>query len=214
MSRAVYLIFLLITFLAVISTPANASPLEKKWNKECCPISACVFNPVSPDDNPLGLPTDSFGGVPSGMGAGYNGNTFDGFLSFTETPKDTLQITGFINVLGAIKTGSVESVYDIHVGSCSSATSPTPGDDDLIDLDEQSFGKPIIASRSGSIDKLRDNCCFVVEEFAFNNGGGAERILGVAKVVPILERNCKFPTSANVTAPAATASGGKPEPTS
>jgi len=211
MSQPVYLIFLLITFLTVISTPTNASPLEKRGFRECCPISACVFKP---DDNPLNLPTNSFGGIPSGMGAGYNGNTFDGFLSFTETPRNSLQITGFINVLGAIKTGSVESVYDIHVGSCSSATSPTPGDDDLIDLDEQSFGKPIIASRSGSIDKLRDNCCFVVEEFAFNNGGGAERILGVAKVVPILERNCKFPTSANVTAPAATASGGKPEPTS
>jgi len=190
MSQIICNIFLLVTLLTVISTPANATPLERRWadNTKCCPVSVCVFKQ---GQNPIG----------PGVISGYNANTFNGILSFTESPKDTLQISGFIDIHGVINGpspnfspgGPVDSVYDIHVAECDAKTSDHPGDNTGIDLDQQSFAQPIRTSKSSmSIDKIRDKCCFVVEEFAYNNGATAtvplsiQRIYGIAKVEPVV----------------------------
>src|SRR6185312_14704625 len=136
MSQAAYLIFLFVTLLAVISTPANASPLEKKWNKECCPVSACVFNK---------------GDVIISTRPNYLGNTFNGILSFTESPKNKLQISGFIDIdgvtVGGVTDGSIGAFsYDLHVADCSSADSAEPSDPAIIDLDDRFFDEPILTN--------------------------------------------------------------------
>lgn len=204
MSQAVYLIFFLVTLLAVISTPANASPLEKKWDKECCRVAKCVFEK---DKKPTIKPPVT--------NLNYYGNTFDGFLVFTETPKTKLQINGFIDIRGVTSKvggpklpfpntplGSVEGFYDIHVEDCATANTAKPGDPPagtaIIDLDDQFFGAPIITTvpnplntaATYTVDKIRNKCCFVVEEYASeaSHFGGVdasprnERILGIAPI--------------------------------
>src|SRR5436190_20656906 len=95
--KSFYILFLLSALILTNPTSANASPLEKKWDKECCPVSVCVFKQ---GDNPLLLPTSQFGLI--GAGVGYNANTFNGILSFTESPKNKLQISGFIDIHGVV----------------------------------------------------------------------------------------------------------------
>ena len=185
MSQTVCLIFLLVTLLAVISTPANASPLEKKWDKKCCPVSQCVFNQGEFVD--LKLPLSN-----------YVFNTFNGILSFTESPKNKLQISGFIDIDG-VTTNTIEDFpfWDLHVAPCNTAITATPGENPTtIDLDVQSFDKPIHTSvpddglntaATYTINDIKDQCCFVVNEF------GSEFILGIAKVVPVVLEDCSTP---------------------
>jgi hypothetical protein len=199
MSQAVCLIFFLVTLLAVISTPTNATPLEKKWKKECCPISVCEFKKK---ENPLNF-----------SGFGYAGNTFDGFLSFTEEKAiNNVFITGFIDIHGTI-IGPVEPIYDIHVASCK-VSNNDPGDPAAIDLDTFTFNDPILAFTSPfptvfpgvphtpnpmTIEVINQMCCWVVEEFSFNfappgqTPPAVQRVLGVAPVVPIIDRDCNPP---------------------
>ncbi|CAG8524917.1 2757_t:CDS:1 [Paraglomus brasilianum] len=208
--KSVYLIFL-VTLLAVISTPANASPLEKRWTnpKDCCPIAKCVFKKF---DKPTKV-----NGVT--LGNNYHGNTFDGFLTFAESSRNKkLHISGWINIDGVTPNpnpftqptppaNSVEGFYDIHVAKCNTANSNTPsdiGDIATIDLDYEGFSKPIITSIPDSdlnrafvsIETIKDQCCFVVEEYASvgpppSGTSGAnpknERILGIAPI-EIVER--------------------------
>ncbi|CAG8606036.1 9432_t:CDS:1 [Paraglomus brasilianum] len=165
--KSAYVLLLLAVLIFISSTPANAN------------FHRCVFKKR---DNPLNLPT-SPSGIPGGLNAGYNRNTFNGILEFVENA-NKLHIGGFIDIHDAITDGPVESVYDIHVAPCSTKTSRTPGDNDVIDLDDQSFATPIVKTLNAPLPKLNPtiHCCFVVEEFAFNNGGGKQRIYGIAKL--------------------------------
>ena len=140
----------------------------------------------------------------------YYGNTFNGFLSFVETPKSKLQITGWIDIFGVTNSHfkpETDIGYDIHVAKCNTANTNTPsdiGDIATIDLDYEGFSKPIITSIPDSdlnrafvsIETIKDQCCFVVEEYASvgpppSGTSGAnpknERILGIAPI-EIVER--------------------------
>ncbi|CAG8549580.1 10517_t:CDS:1 [Paraglomus occultum] len=171
--KSAHLLFLLVLVVLIFDpTPASASPLGKRWTKSpCCPISRCVFKQG-----------DNFVNA-----AGFAGNTFNGFLEFMQSPNDTLEISGWIDIHGTIN-GAVESFYDIHVANCSTASTDTPGDPAIIDLDNASFSTPILASRSLSINNITNKCCFVVEEFASLGGSipPNERIYGVAPVEDVV----------------------------
>ena len=179
--KSVYLIFL-VTLLAVISTPANAARLGKKWDKECCPVSACVFN-QGEVVNPAGLPN-------------YVKNTFNGILSFTESPQNTLQVSGFIDIDGVTsRTIGDFPFWDLHVAPCKPDDPNQPGDPATLDLDDKFFDKPILTSFADvSIKDIENQCCFVVEEYASLGpvkGGSPskplnERILGIAPVQPVV----------------------------
>ncbi|CAG8465380.1 7765_t:CDS:1 [Paraglomus brasilianum] len=186
--KSVYLLFLLVTLLAVISTPANASPLEKKRNAPCCPVVVCEFKK---NDNPNISPPVT--------NPNYYGNTFDGFLAFLGTPKNTLQVGGWIDIRGVTnKIFKTDSGYDIHVAPCGTANTPpephlTPGDPATIDFDKQMFGHSILLTIDGSIAQIKGQCCFVVEEYASRgplSGSKSiprnERILGIAPLVDIV----------------------------
>src|SRR2546423_589382 len=119
--KSFYILFLLSALILTNPTSANASPLEKKWKEECCPVAKCVFEKGK---NPQNLPT-SPNRIPATLRAGYNRNTFDGFLVFAETQKNkNLGIAGFIDIDGTLQEGQqVEAVYDIHVAPCDTANS-------------------------------------------------------------------------------------------
>ncbi|CAG8460290.1 3129_t:CDS:1 [Paraglomus brasilianum] len=170
--KLVYFLSLLVALIFADSTQASATRLAKKWNKPCCPISRCVFNK---GDQLVNAP-------------GFSGNTFNGLLQFTQSPNNTLQISGFINIQGAINE-EVEGVYNIHVANCSTASTPTPGDPPTIDLDFESFGLPILTSADLGISNITNQCCFVVEEFAVFQGSipPKERIYGVAPVETVVD---------------------------
>jgi hypothetical protein len=183
--KAFYILFLLSALILTNPTSANASPLEKKWNKECCPVSACVFTE---------------GVMFAGGPPNYRKNTFNGILSFTESPKNKLQISGFIDIDG-VTTNTIGDFpnWDLHVAPCDTANSAQPGDiggssTGTIDLDSFFFDKPILTDSAVlglgpiSIDKIKGQCCFVVNEFAL---GVNEFILGIAPVVPVVE--CDHP---------------------
>jgi|SRR6185312_15558414 len=182
--KSVYILFLLAALIFTDPTPANATPLEKKWLKQCCPVSRCVF---TQGDSPLRPPR-------------FFGNTFDGFLEFTQSPRDTLQISGFIDIRGTIN-GAVEAFYDIHVAKCSTAFTDSPGDLATIDLDLESFGTPILTSVNLPISSIRDQCCFVVEEFASIRGSVPpnERILGIAPVEAVVSCTSTSTTTGTTT---------------
>ncbi|CAG8533427.1 1149_t:CDS:1 [Paraglomus occultum] len=171
--KSVYIFFLLAALIFTDFTPANATPLKKRWQRRprpCCPVSRCVFNQ---GDTVLNRP-------------GFSGNTFNGFLEFTQSPRDTLEIAGNVNIAGVVN-GAVEALYDIHVANCDTATTNTPGDPATINLDFASFDKPILTSLNLPISRIRDQCCFVVEESAANRGSVPrnERILGIARVTRV-----------------------------
>jgi len=192
MSQTVYLIFLLVTLLTIISTPVNASPLQRRTNN-CCPVSKCVFKKEAKPSRVNGVNIHNIN---------YYGNTFNGFLSFVETPKSKLQITGWIDIFGVTNSHfkpETDIGYDIHVAKCNTVNSPpepqlTPGDPAIIDLDKQNFGEPIITSVSKSINDIKNQCCFVVEEYASLGpiSGGKpskprnERILGIAPIKTVV----------------------------
>ncbi|CAG8530895.1 2036_t:CDS:1 [Paraglomus occultum] len=167
--KSVYLLILLVA-LVFDYTSANAIPLEKRNTKPpCCPISNCVFKA---GDNPLQVP-------------GFAGNTFNGSLTFMQSPVDTLQIVGWLNVLNA-PSGPAGNNFDIHVGNCRTATNRTPGDPHaVIDLDSQGFDTPILTSKKLPISAIANQCCFVVNETK-TTPPTPEQLLGVVPVTTVL----------------------------
>ena len=183
--KSVYLLPLLVALIFANLMSLDASPLEQRWFRPCCPISRCVFTQ----------------GATSVNATGFTGNTFNGYLQFVQSPRNALQIDGFINIVGVVN-GPIESFYDLHVADCSTANTTTPGDPTTtIDLDSTSFNTPIFTTRSLSMSDITGQCCFVVEEFASISGSSPpnERILGIAPITPVVD--CiHFPTHANITA--------------
>ncbi|CAG8549624.1 3083_t:CDS:1 [Paraglomus occultum] len=185
--KSVYFLFLSVALILANLTPFDASPLEKRWNKPCCPVSRCVFTQ---------------GDIPAVAPPGFAGNTFNGYLQFVQSPRPTLQIDGIINIFGTVN-GPIEGVYDVHVADCSTANTTTPGDPAILDLDFASFNQPIFSASTVSIADIQNQCCFVVDEFSTN-----ERILGIAPVIPVVD-------CANITSsPVPTVTAGPSNPSS
>ncbi|CAG8557713.1 4837_t:CDS:1 [Paraglomus occultum] len=170
MSKAV-LIFLLVTILAVISTPAAAAGLEKKWDDNtCCPIAICIF-----EENQ---------NFPSRRRK-RNTNKFDGFIQFTQTFNQQLYVTGFLDFENAQKEVDADNQgFDVHVVDCNqlNEASNLEGGLDLDHVDDI-FDKPFInvVSNNPNFEKVSQvvgKCCVVAEDRPNNQ----HKLIGVAKV--------------------------------
>ncbi|CAG8564726.1 5733_t:CDS:1 [Paraglomus brasilianum] len=166
MSQTVYLIFLLVTVLAVISTPATAAGLEKKWNNQCCPIALCVFEKNQKFRHNFKR----------------NVNKFDGFIQFTETFDDQLYISGFLDVENVKKKTAADKLsplFDVHVTECHDFSFNNI--EDGLDLDDVNniFDLPFVKVAKGKkVSDVVDKCCIVAKD----KGSTGHEILGVATV--------------------------------
>ena len=162
MSKIVYSILLLVTLLAMVSTPTAAAGLEKKWEDSCCPIALCIFQ--------------------KGQKFGHrkrNTNMFDGFIQFTETFKEQLYITGFLDFENGTpeKTADAQG-FDVHVANCNVKNIDDGLDlDNIDDIFDRPFVKVLKDKKFQEVNQLVGKCCVVAKDV-----GSKDQIIAVAPV--------------------------------
>ncbi|CAG8583674.1 9498_t:CDS:1 [Paraglomus brasilianum] len=174
MSKVVCIIFLLATLLAVISTPAAAAGLEKKWNNQCCPIALCVFKKGSNFEHRRKTKR--------------NTNLFDGFMQFTETFDNQLYISGFLDVEHVKKEVPADNLnpeFDVHINKCNDVSFNNIEEgldlDDVDDIFDLPFVKVV---KNKKVEDVVDKCCIVAKDV-----GNKHQVLGVAKVKQAVKCN-------------------------
>ena len=161
MNKIICSIFLLVTLLAVISTPTAAAGLEKRWGN-CCPVAQCVFKKNRKRTN--------------------NKSKFDGFIQFTETFNNQLYVSGFLDFEKVQKGVPADLLYppfDVHVTNCNDFSfNNIEGGLDL-DFVDKIFDLPFATVvQSKNINDVVGKCCIVAKDEPNNK----HKIVGVAKV--------------------------------
>ncbi|CAG8557697.1 4836_t:CDS:1 [Paraglomus occultum] len=174
MSKTVCLIFLLVTLLAVISTPTAAAGLEKKWdNNNCCPIAQCVFKKKhkkrwSNDDDDDNKKIK---------------HKFDGFIQFVDTFNDQLYVSGFLDYEKPKKKVAADDLdpeFDVHVTDCNDFSFENiEGGLDLDNI-KKIFDLPFatVINDGKKVKDLVGKCCIVAKD----KDDFKHKVVGVAKV--------------------------------
>ncbi|CAG8511378.1 5801_t:CDS:1 [Paraglomus brasilianum] len=173
MNKIACLIFLLVTLLAVISKPAAAAGLEKRWDN-CCPVALCVFKKGSSFDR---------------RKTKRNTDLFNGFIQFTETFNNQLYISGFLDVEHVQKEVAADDLsppFDVHVNKCNDVSFGNIETGlDLDDVDDI-FDLPFVKVVSNKkVSDVVDQCCIVAKDKGTSN----HKVLGVAKVKQAIKCN-------------------------
>jgi len=186
MSKTV-LIFLLVTLLAVISTPTTAHGGGGNGNQNrCCPIDLCIFEGPQAPATGGGDPAPTAGASTiqrrdggGGGSGGQNNNNARGIIQFTKLFAGKIFISGFLEDETA-ESGNQHPDLDVIVVACNQANNiqNLEGGNSFDVKNNKPFTRVFTNQDVQNFNQLTGQCCVVARD----KPNKQHQIIGIAPV--------------------------------